>query len=120
MKVAVTAQGQDMTSEIDPRFGRARFLIEVDTDTGAFAAHDNAQNINAVQGAGIQAAQNVIELGVAAVLTGNVGPKAFSTLEAGNVKVHTGATGTVESVVEQFRAGQLECTAKPTVKGHWA
>jgi len=120
VKVAVTSQGPDMASEVDPRFGRAKFFIVAETDTGEFTAHDNAQNLNAVQGAGIQAAQNVVNLGVGAVITGNVGPKAFTTLQAGNVKSYTGATGSVSDAVEQLKAGQLECVNKPNVEGHWA
>ena len=119
MKVAVTSQGPNMPSEVDPRFGRAKYFIVVDTDTGEFTAHDNAQNLNAVQGAGIQAAQNVVNLGVDAVITGNVGPKAFTTLQAGAVKSYIGATGSVSDAVEQLKAGQLECVSKPNVEGHW-
>ena len=119
MRVAVTSQGADMASEVDPRFGRAKFFIVVDTESGAPAAHDNAQNVNAAQGAGIQAAQNLVELDVEAVLTGNVGPKAFSTLQAADIKMYIGATGSVAHAVEQFRAGQLECVTKPNVEGHW-
>ena len=119
MKVAVTAQGPDLASEIDPRFGRAKFFIVVDTETGEFTAHDNAQNLNAVQGAGIQAAQNVVSLGVDAVITGNVGPKAFATLQAGNVETHIGAAGSVSEAVEQLKAGRLKGVSKPNVEGHW-
>lgn len=120
MKVAVTSQGPDMTSQIDPRFGRAEFFVVVDTDTLAFSVHDNAQNLNAIQGAGIQAAQNVVSLGATVVITGNVGPKAFAALEAGAVKAYIGATGSVHDVVQQFKKGELECVGKPNVEGHWA
>ncbi len=119
MKVAVTSQGPDLASAVDPRFGRAKFFIVVDTETGEFTAHDNTQNLNAVQGAGIQAAQNVASLGVDAVITGNVGPKAFTTLQAGNVKAYIGAGGSVSVAVEQLKAGRLECAGKPNVEGHW-
>ena len=119
MKVAVTSQGPDVASDVDPRFGRAKFFVVVDTDTGEFTAHDNKQNLNAVQGAGIQAAQNVASLGVDAVITGNVGPKAFTTLQAGNVKAYIGAVGSVSKAVEQLQDGQLECISKPNVEGHW-
>ena len=121
MKVAVTAQGPGMASEVDPRFGRAKYFIVVDTDTGQFTSHENTQNLNAVQGARIQAAQNVVSLGlgVNAVITGNVGPKAFTTLQASNVKTHTGVTGSMSDAVEQLKAGRLECVSKPNVEGHW-
>ena len=79
MKVAFTSRGPDTSCNVDPRFGRARFFVVVDTDTGESTIHDNAQNMSAVQWAGIQAAQNVASLRVDAVVTGNVGPKAFNT-----------------------------------------
>jgi len=120
MKVAVTSQGAELNSRIDPRFGRAEYFLVVDTETGEFSAHDNSQNLNAVQGAGIQAGRNVIDLGVEAVITGNVGPKAFATLQAGGVKVHIGAAGTVTDAIEKFKAGELECVNKANVEGHWA
>ena len=119
MKVVVTSQGTDLTSEVDPRFGRARFFVVFDTDTGDFSSHDNTQNLNALQGAGIQAARSVADLGVEAVVTGNVGPKAFSVLQQANVKVYPGATGTVKDVLEQFQSGQLASASEPNVEGHW-
>lgn len=119
MNVAVTSQGPDLTSEVDLRFGRARFFIVVDTDTGESSAHDNAQNLDAVEGAGIQAARNVASLGVQAVITGNIGPKAFTTLQAANLKAYVGAIGSVTDAVEAFKAGQLECAGTPNVEGHW-
>jgi predicted Fe-Mo cluster-binding NifX family protein len=119
MKIAITSQGADMVSEVDPRFGRAKFFMVVDTESGVSAAHDNAQNLNAAQGAGIQAAQTVVELDVEAVLTGNVGPKAFSVLQAADIKMYVGATGSVENAVEHFKAGQFECVTEANVEGHW-
>ena len=108
-----------MDSAVDPRFGRAKFLVLIDTDTGEFTAHDNTQNLGAPQGAGIQAAQNVAGLGAAAVITGNVGPKAFAVLQAGGVKPYIGAIGSVQEVVEQFKEGRLKCADQANVDSHW-
>jgi len=119
MKIAITAQNSGMDAPVDPRFGRARYFMVVDTETGAFTGVDNAVNLNAVQGAGIQAGRNVVELGVGAVVTGHVGPKAFATLQAGNVAIYTGASGTVAEAVEQYKAGQLKSTNAADVEGHW-
>jgi predicted Fe-Mo cluster-binding NifX family protein len=94
-------------------------FIVFDTETDQFSAHDNAQNVNAVQGAGIQAGRIVVDLGVEAVITGNVGPKAFATLEAGNVQVYSGTSGTVKEAVEKFKAGTLARAAGANVQGHW-
>jgi len=119
MKLAVTSQGADLSSQVDPRFGRAKYFVVVDTETGEFAPHDNTQNLNAVQGAGIQAGRNVIDLGVRAVITGNVGPKALTTLRAGGVDLYIRATGSVNDAIEQFKAGKLELVSKANVEEHW-
>ncbi len=119
MKIAVSSAGKDMNSRVDQRFGRAPFFIIVDTETEGFTVRDNTQNLNALQGAGIQSAKNVVDLGVQAVLTGNMGPKAFSTLQAAGVNVYTGVSGTIKEAIETFKAGTLEKTGKPNVAGRW-
>lgn len=119
MKIAITAQGEQLQSPVDPRFGRAKWFIVIDTETGAFEAVDNKKNFNAAQGAGIQAGRNVAELGVEAIVTGNVGPKAFATLRAAGIDVHIGAGGTVQDALEQFKAGELTATNDANVEGHW-
>lgn len=119
MNIVITSQSGQLDSPVDSRFGRAACFALVNTDTGECTAHDNAQNLNAVQGAGIQAARTVAELGAEAVVTGHVGPKAFATLQAGGIAVYTGATGTVAEALEQFRAGKLSPAEAPDVEGHW-
>jgi len=120
MKIAITATGKDMSSNVDPRFGRAKYFIVVDTDTNESAAHDNAQNLNAAQGAGIQAGETVARLGAAAVVTGNVGPKAFRTLNAAGVKMYLCEQTPVADAVRRFKAGELKEVSTANVEGHWA
>ena len=119
MKIAITAQGEQMQSPVDPRFGRAKWFIVVDTDTGSFEAMDNKKNFDAAQGAGIQAGRNAAELGVEAVVTGNVGPKAFTTLNAAGIRVYTGAEGTVQDALDKFKTGALESAQGANVEPHW-
>ncbi len=119
MKIAITSQGVDLNAAVDPRFGRAKFFAVVDTDKEGFTVSDNSVNLNAAQGAGIQAGRKVVELGVEAVVTGHVGPKAFATLQAGGVSVYTGASGTVAEAIAQFKAGDLKRQEGADVEGHW-
>jgi len=119
MRVAITAQGRELSSPVESRFGRAKFFVIVDTETGELSAADNTQNLNAAQGAGIQAGRKVVELAAKVVITGHVGPKAFTTLQAGGVEVYTGVTGTVTDAMEQFKAGTLRKSAGADVEGHW-
>jgi len=119
MKVIVTSQGRELNSPVDPRFGRAKYFLVVDTETGEFSATDNSQNLNAAQGAGIQAGKKVVDLGAKAVITGHIGPKAFTTLQTGGVQIYTGAAGTVADAIEQFKAGALKQSSAADVEGHW-
>ncbi len=119
LRVAVSAQGTTLDSVVDPRFGRSRYFIVADTETGEFSCFDNEQNLNAAQGAGIQTACKVIELGAAAVITGNLGPKAFATLQAGNINMFIGVEDTVREAIEQFKSGKLQPVTRPNVEGHW-
>jgi len=119
MKIVITAQGQELSSEIDLRFGRAKWLIVVDIESGDFQAHDNSVNLNAAQGAGIQTGGNVANLGVDAVITGNVGPNAFKTLNAANVKVFLAEKQTVQQAIDSYKAGELKEVDQSNVEGHW-
>jgi predicted Fe-Mo cluster-binding NifX family protein len=120
MKIAVTATGKEMSSNMDPRFGRAKFFVVVDTDTNKSVAHDNTQNLNAAQGAGIQSAETVVRLGAETVITGNVGPKAFCVLNAAGVKMFLSGAGTVDEAIRRFKAGELKEASTANVEGHWA
>ncbi|HRU04966.1 MAG TPA: NifB/NifX family molybdenum-iron cluster-binding protein [Candidatus Brocadiia bacterium] len=119
MKVVISAQGPEMDSLVDPRFGRAAWFLCVDTETGSREAARNEQNLNAVQGAGIQSAQNAANLGAEAVLTGHCGPKAFRVLKAAGIKVYVGVEGTVAEALEKLRAGKLQEADGADVEGHW-
>lgn len=120
MKVAVTSQDQELSSEIDPRFGRARWLIVVDTETGESEVHDNSVNLNAAQGAGIQTGQNVANLGVEAVITGNIGPNAFKALSTAGVRILLAGKQTVDEAINALKAGGLKEVKQANVDGHWA
>lgn len=119
MKIAVTTSGESLDAPLDPRFGRAKKFLLYDTDSGEFELIDNVQNLNAPQGAGIQAAQNVSSLGAAVVITGNCGPKAYKTLMAAGIKVVVGSEGSVMQAIEQFERGKLKPAEAPNVEGHW-
>ena len=118
MRAAVSSSGTDPESPVDPRFGRCAYFVIVDTETMRFETVPN-MSITAASGAGIGAAQLIASKGVKVVLTGNVGPNAFSALSAAGVQVVTGATGTVIDAVERFKQGELGAGGGPTVAGHF-
>jgi predicted Fe-Mo cluster-binding NifX family protein len=103
---------------VDPRFGRCQFFVIVDSETMNFSAIPNTASA-AMHGAGIQAAQMMVNNEVDVVLTGNVGPNAFRTLSAAGIKIVTGISNTVRDVVEKFKKGELDEIRNPTVGGHF-
>ncbi len=114
MKICASSRGNTLDSQIDPRFGRCQYFIFVDTDTLNFEAIQNP-HMDAMGGAGVQSGQFVAEKKVKAVLTGNVGPNAFQTLQAGGVGVITGVSGSVKEAVEKYKKGELKSTDNPSV-----
>lgn len=120
MKVAVTATGKQPFGDMDLRFGRTRWFLVADSETGAWEAHANDQNLNAAQGAGIQAAQLLVNLGVEAVITGHVGPKAFRTLKAAGIDIYLCEGTTVEQALRLFRENHLPLADAANVEGHWS
>ena len=119
MKIAVTSQGKDLDFQVDPLFGRAAYILIVDSETLNFEALDNKENINALKGAGIQAASNVSNKGAEVLITGSCGPNAFKALKAANIGVANDASGTVREAVEAYLAGKLPLSEGANVEGHW-
>ncbi len=119
MKIAVTSKGKGLDSEVDPRFGRAAYILIVDTDSFEFEALDNSENVDAFKGAGIQAATMVSDKGAEVLLTGFCGPNAFKTLNAAKIKVANDATGTVKDAVNAFNEGKVSFADAANVEGHW-
>jgi predicted Fe-Mo cluster-binding NifX family protein len=119
MKVAVTSQGPDLDSQVDPRFGRAPYFLLVDTESGELNIRNNAGSLSADHTAGMQAAGILISLGATAVITEKIGPKAFGTLQAAEVSVYTVTAGSVGKAIEKFKAGELQPLANANVEEHW-
>jgi len=117
MKICVTATAGDLNAQVDLRFGRCQYFVFVDSDTMKFEAMAN-EAIAAPGGAGIQAAQTIVNKGVDVLISGNVGPNAFQVLSTAGVKIATGAYGTVQEAVEMYKAGRLSETGISTVAAH--
>ncbi len=119
MKIAITVQDEGLDARVDPRFGRAKGFIIYNTDNKENEYIDNSQNVQAMQGAGIQASRTIIDSGAKALITGNVGPKAFTALNSEGIEIFIGASGTVQNAVDDYLNGKLEKTENANVEGHW-
>jgi len=119
MKIGVTSTGVDLDSQVDPRFGRAPYIVIVDSETFEFEVLDNKENVNALKGAGIQAASMVSSRGASILLTGFCGPNAFKALKAAKIGVANDASGSVKDAVKAYINGKLPLADDANVEGQW-
>ncbi|MCP3940440.1 MAG: dinitrogenase iron-molybdenum cofactor biosynthesis protein [Desulfobacteraceae bacterium] len=119
MKIAVTAMESSLDSLVDPRFGRAAYILIIDTQTLEFKAFDNHENKNAFKGAGIQAAAMVSHNEAKVLLTGFCGPNAFKTLEKAGIKVVNDQSGSVLDLIQKFNQGNVVFADQANKDGHW-
>lgn len=117
MRIAITSQGDDLDFDVNPFFGRAPCFVFVDPETMAFDAVVNPA-LMSTGGAGIRAAQLVVEHRAAAVLTGNVGPNAYGVLRAADVPIYLVGPCTVRQAVDQFNAGALQPLQQASAQSH--
>jgi predicted Fe-Mo cluster-binding NifX family protein len=119
MKIALTATGKGLDSELDPRFGRARYILIVQEDGSLLEAVDNSSNANAMRGAGIQAGKTLADRNVDVLITGKCGPNAFKALEAAGIRVIADQTGTVREALERLNRSEVTYASAPNVEAHW-
>ncbi len=103
MKVAVSSTGKKLESAVDGVFGRCAYFIIAEVENGEIKGFEAMKNTYANQpgGAGISAAQAVVDKGAEAIISGNLGPRAKDVLNQFRVEVYN-AGGTVKEALEMF------------------
>jgi predicted Fe-Mo cluster-binding NifX family protein len=117
MKVAVSSSGKDLNAQLDPRFGRCRYFLIIETDNMKVEAFAN-ENASLGGGAGIQSAQFVASKGAQSVITGNCGPNAMQTFAAAGVQVYVGQAGTIKDIVNKYKNGELTPASQANAPSH--
>ena len=109
MKIAISSDGDTVESIIDQRFGRCKYFLIIEIDDNKIVKVDAIENKGAIQGhgAGIQAAQQIGELNIKAVITGNLGPNATDVLSKLSIKAYH-SDGIAKEAVEKFIKGKLK------------
>lgn len=119
MKIAVTSMDGTLEGMVDERFGRARKVILYDPNTDATEVIENSTQVDMAQGAGIQAAQNVVRTGARAVISGHLGPKAFYVLQTAGVEIYSAPNMTAGEAIRRYKEKTLIKLAGADVQGHW-
>lgn len=117
--VAVTGTDGTIDGMVDERFGRSRKIILYNKEKGSFEAIDNTGSMNVPQGAGIRTARVVAGTPAQAVISGHLGPNAFSVLREAGIEAYTASHVTVREALEMLDRGQLTRLDSADVEGHW-
>lgn len=107
MKIALTTSGKNMEAALDPRFGRCENFIIYDLENHDFECIEN-KGKDARGGAGISAAQQIIDKNVDAIITGNMGPNAFEIINKSSIKVYKGETKKGNELIADYNSGNME------------
>ena len=109
VKIAVSSMGKNIESNVSDIFARCPFFIIAEIKNQKIDKTEIIENESTDQmsGAGIAAAQLMAENDVNAVITGNVGPRAFDVLRQFNIEIYRGE-GKIKEAIEKFVEGRLE------------
>jgi predicted Fe-Mo cluster-binding NifX family protein len=107
MKICVSSSGQGENSVVDFSFGRCPYFVIYETDTKRYESLEN-QGVSSPHGAGVTAAQQVIDAKSDAVITGNMGPNAMELLKAAGIKILNMSGGTVKGAINLYLEGKLK------------
>lgn len=107
MKIVISSQENQENSQLDARFGRCSYFAIYDTDHKTFEYKENI-NIHESQGAGISSAQSVVDLGVSAVITGNLGPKAKQVLDGNKIVGYRAENMTILQAIKAYENNELQ------------
>ena len=107
MKIAITSQGEELSSLIDPRFGRCSYFFIFD-ENGELLKKIKNESLRVVHGAGVTAAQVIAEEGIDIVITGNMGPNAIRLMQASGIKVISGVFDkSLKEVITMFKNKEI-------------
>ncbi len=116
MKVAFSVNTQTENPNLERRFGRCPYFLVVDTETQNRTLLSNP-GLDSPHGAGTQAAQFLVGENIEAVISGDIGPNAYSVLDAAGVEMYSAGEGQVDALLVDFQAGKLQRAASRGGRG---
>ncbi|MCD6577052.1 MAG: NifB/NifX family molybdenum-iron cluster-binding protein [Anaerolineaceae bacterium] len=118
MHIAIPlSDNKGLESSISSVFARCPFYMLIDPEDKIFSIEENPAQ-NASGGAGVQAAQWMVDKEVAAVIVGNLGPKAHDVLSAAKISAFKHKSGSIEETIEAYKNKELESFFEPNVDAH--
>lgn len=107
MRIAIPVDGQNVDTSICISFGRAPFFMFYDGETKQYRFLENTA-ASSQGGAGIKAAQLLVDNGVNVLVTPRCGQNAADVLTAVGIKLFKSNGKSAEKTVEEYLSGNLE------------
>ncbi len=106
MKVAIPVDKKDMETSVCDSFGRAPYYLVYDTETEEDEFIDNSAAASS-GGAGIKAAQTIVDTGADALLTPRCGENAADVLKTADIKIYKTENISAKENINALVAGEL-------------
>lgn len=106
MKIAMPVDDKTMESSVCVSFGRTPYFLIYDTENKESVFLDNSAAASQ-GGAGIKAAQTVVDKQVDALLTPRCGENAAEVFNAANVKIYKTMNDSIKDNIAAFEDGRL-------------
>jgi len=106
MKIAISSNGNSNESLLDMRFGRCEYFQIHDTENKEVKVLENKGAISS-GGAGIAAANQIMEENVDVIITGNLGPNAFDIIEKAEIKAYKCDSISIKVVLDKYKCNEL-------------
>lgn len=107
MKIAIPATANNIDSEVCPSFGRTEFFLIYNTNDQANFFLDNSA-ATSQGGAGIKAAQILVDEHVDVLITPRCGENAASVLLEANIAIYKAAGNNLKDNISACEQGKLE------------
>src|SRR5690554_4023406 len=106
MKIAIPVDEKTLDSNVCASFGRTPYFLIYDVETKESVFIDNSAAAS-TGGAGIKAAQIIVDNKVEALLTPRLGENAADVLISAEIKVYKTITGLAKDNIDAFISGKL-------------
>lgn len=107
MKIAIPSEGKKLESNLSQSFGRTEYFMIVNSESMEFEVIDNL-GISSQGGAGIKAAQSIVDAQADCVITLHCGQNAADVLHAAGIKIYKAVNETIENLVKKFNSNEIE------------
>ena len=106
MKIAIPVNEKKMESTICMSFGRTPYFMLYETDNGTYEFVDNAA-VASQGGAGVKAAQSIVDQKIEALLAPRCGENASVVLSGAGVKIYKTEGISIIDNIGKFKESQL-------------